>query len=66
MVLITARSRAGRFREIISPSPPGLITAGDAHIRHPQVTHFCLLSWDPAVRSGGAVTMQYVGPAPPP
>jgi hypothetical protein len=58
---------------VLSLQPPENIKPEDAMyrpselvIRHPRVTHFCLLSWDPAVRSGGAVTMQYAGPAPRP
>lgn len=42
----------------------GVYRPSELVIRHPDVTHFCLLSWDPDVRSGGAITMEYAGPAP--
>lgn len=41
----------------------GVYRPSELIIRHPRVTHFCLLSWDDRVRSGGAITMQYAGPA---
>jgi hypothetical protein len=56
---------------VLCLEPPANIKPHDAMyrpselvIRHPNVTHFCLLSWEPSVRSGDAITMQYAGPAP--
>jgi hypothetical protein len=51
--------------------PPENVPTADAMyrptelvIRHANVNHYCLLSWDLNVRSGDAIIMQYAGPAP--
>ena len=42
----------------------GVYCPSELIIRHSRTTHFCLVSWDDRVRRGGAITMQYAGPAP--